>query len=128
MTSFMSNCSIRFYSNYCHYFFSQVKAVKKGDGPKSELIEALKGITQFHTAQEVSPIHQQPVRRERTQSADKRDPEIPRKRQSPNNPQNGAFRAASIPKGTETQSPQTERQSARLRKQQVLADVGRLFA
>ena len=26
--------------------------MKKGDGPKSELIEALKGITQFHTAQE----------------------------------------------------------------------------
>lgn len=33
---------------------NQVKAVKKGDGPKSELIEALKGITQFHTAQEFS--------------------------------------------------------------------------
>jgi len=31
---------------------NQVKAWKKGDGPKSELIEALKGVTQFHTAQE----------------------------------------------------------------------------
>ena len=31
---------------------SQVKAAKKGDGPKAELIEALKGMTQFHTAQE----------------------------------------------------------------------------
>ena len=31
---------------------SQVKAVKRGEGPKAELVEALKGVTQFHTAQE----------------------------------------------------------------------------
>lgn len=31
---------------------NQVKAVKRGDGPKAELIDALKGVTQFHTAQE----------------------------------------------------------------------------
>jgi transcriptional adapter 2-beta len=31
---------------------NQVKAVKKGDGPKQELMDALKCVTQFHTAQE----------------------------------------------------------------------------
>ena len=35
---------------------SQIKAVKKGDGPKAELMEALKGITQFHTAQEFQQV------------------------------------------------------------------------
>lgn len=33
---------------------NQVKAVKKGDGPKQELIDALKPVTQFNTAQEFS--------------------------------------------------------------------------
>lgn len=31
---------------------SQLKAKKRGDGPKAELIEALRGVTQFHTSQE----------------------------------------------------------------------------
>ncbi len=35
---------------------SQVKAVKKGDGPKQELIDALKSVTQFHTAQEFQQL------------------------------------------------------------------------
>ncbi len=33
---------------------NQVKAVMKGDGPKQEIMEALKTMTQFHTAQEFS--------------------------------------------------------------------------
>ena len=31
---------------------SQLKAKKRGDGPKAELMEALRGVTQFHTSQE----------------------------------------------------------------------------
>ena len=35
---------------------NQVKAVKKGDGPKKELIEALKHFNQFMTAQEFQQV------------------------------------------------------------------------
>ena len=31
---------------------NQLKAKKRGDGPKAELMEALRGVTQFHTSQE----------------------------------------------------------------------------
>ena len=35
---------------------NQVKAVKKGDGPKKELIEALRSFNQFMTAQEFHQV------------------------------------------------------------------------
>ena len=38
---------------FIYYFvFFKVKMVKKGEGPKQELIDALKPMTQFQTSQE----------------------------------------------------------------------------